>query len=198
MAARGGGDGSSDVALRLPGLLVHFDGADICALLARERSGYGSIDEHGAPYLPHRKWRLHDQTLTTDVVCCGRMAPRLSQIEPDESPPYQLLAAGKDPCLVVYAAPWQPSAFHLGTLAAKAGDLQLLQDLRRRGHPWNTEVQQCGAWAGHLHVLRWARENGCPWCWEVCEVAARRGGHTEIVDWVLASHDNDSASEGGG
>jgi hypothetical protein len=104
--------------------------------------------------------------------------------------------------LADYSLPRRPASpppdYNPCALAAKAGDLQLLQDLRRRGHPWNTEVQQCGAWAGHLHVLRWARENGCPWCWEVCEVAARRGGHTEIVDWVLASHDNDSASEGGG
>ena len=40
--------------------------------------------------------------------------------------------------------------------AAKAGNMKLLKSLRREGHPWNTEVQRCGAWAGHLHVLRYA------------------------------------------
>jgi hypothetical protein len=101
-----------------------------------------------------------------------------------------------------YSLPRRPASpppdYNPCALAAKAGDLHLLQNLRHRGHPWNTEVQQCGAWAGHLHVLRWARENGCPWSWEVCEVAARRAGHTEIVDWVLASRENDSASREGG
>ena len=75
--------------------------------------------------------------------------------------------------------------------AAKAGDLELLQKLRREGHPWNTEVQQCGAWAGHLHVLQYALAQGCPWSWDVCEAAARHGGHTEVVDWAVRMRDAD-------
>ena len=76
--------------------------------------------------------------------------------------------------------------------AAKAGDLELLKELRREGHPWNTEVQQCGAWAGHLHVLRYALANGCePWSWEVCETAARNGGHAQVVEWTVAKGEID-------
>ena len=112
--------------------------------------------------------------------------------------------------------PSPPPDYNPCALAAKAGDLHLLQELRRRGHAWNTEMLQvsrssyshsharthslthslthcmcvrriqCAAWAGHLHVLRWAWENGCPWSWEVCEVAASRGCRPEIVDWVRA------------
>ena len=69
--------------------------------------------------------------------------------------------------------------------------MALLQKLRREGHPWNTEVQQCGAWAGHLHVLQYALAQGCPWSWDVCEAAARHGGHTEVVDWAVRMRDAD-------
>ena len=121
VAQHSGSDGSSDIALLLHGLVVHIEGADICELLARERSDYGAIDEEQGPtYLPHRKWKLHDQALTADVVCCGRMPPGLSEIVPHEAPPYQILAAGKGPCLAVYAAHGQPSIFPgFGTLASK-------------------------------------------------------------------------------
>ena len=69
--------------------------------------------------------------------------------------------------------------------------MELLQKLRREGHPWNTEVQQCGAWAGHLHVLQYALAQGCPWSWDVCEAAARHGGHTEVVDWAVRMREAD-------
>jgi hypothetical protein len=89
-----------------------------------------------------------------------------------------------------YALPRQAVArpdYNPCAQAAKAGDLELLQMLRREGCPWNTEVQQCGAWAGHLHVLRYmyALANGCePWSWDICEAAARHGGHAHVVEWA--------------
>ena len=56
-----------------------------------------------------------------------------------------------------------PPDYNPCALAARAGDLALLQALREAGHPWNTEVQRCGAWAGHLELLQWALAHGCPW-----------------------------------
>jgi hypothetical protein len=144
VAQHSGSDGSSDIALRLPGLLVQIEGADICELLARERADYGVIEEQGPPYLPHRKWKLHDQTLTTDVVCCGRMPARLSEIVPHEAPPYQLLAAGKDPCLAVYAAHGHPSVFPgLGTLAAKG--VAAVASLAKSFWSWDPEPEDAPA-----------------------------------------------------
>lgn len=139
-----GSDGSSDISLRFPRKLVHIDGADVCALLARQQSDYGTIKEQGPAYLPHRKWDLRDQTLTTDVVCCGRMPARLAEILPAHAPPYQLLAAGKDPCLAVYAGHGQPSIFPgLGTLAAKG--VAAVANLAKSFWSWDPEPEATGS-----------------------------------------------------
>ena len=139
-----GSDGSSDISLRFPRKLVHIDGADVCALLARQQSDYGTIKEQGPAYLPHRKWDLRDQTLTTDVVCCGRMPARLAEILPAHAPPYQLLAAGKDPCLAVYAGHGQPSIFPgLGSLAAKG--VAAVANLAKSFWSWDPEPEATGS-----------------------------------------------------
>lgn len=139
-----GSDGSSDLSLRLPQKLVHIDGADLCELLARQQSDYGTIEEQGPPYLPHRKWNLRDQTLTTDVVCCGRMPAQLTEIVPEQVPPYQLLAAGKDPCLTVYAGHGNPSIFPgFGTLAAKG--VAAVANLAKSFWSWDPEPDAAGS-----------------------------------------------------
>jgi len=71
--------------------------------------------------------------------------------------------------------------------AAKKGNLLLLQELRRDGHPWNTELCQAAAWAGHKEVLEWALLNGCPWSWSVVVDAARLGDREDVVQWALHS-----------
>ena len=71
-------------------------------------------------------------------------------------------------------------------LAAKAGDLTRLCELRAAGLPWNEETAQAAAWAGHLSVLKYAHDHGCPWSWPVVCQAAQLGGRVEIVRWAQA------------
>ena len=68
-------------------------------------------------------------------------------------------------------------------LAAKHGDLALLQWLRRNHCPWNAKTCYAAASGGHLHVLQWARQEGCPWDETVCMYAAA-GGHLDILQWA--------------
>jgi hypothetical protein len=72
--------------------------------------------------------------------------------------------------------------------AVRAGDLTLLQELRRQGQPWNEECCYQAAWGGHLTVLQWAREKGCPWDRAAVIGAATRGKHPKLLEWAHAQH----------
>ena len=71
---------------------------------------------------------------------------------------------------------------HVLGMAARGGNLELVQWLRGEGCPWDHGT--CW-WAvaydqGHVEVLRWARENGCPW------IAATR----DLAEWKLGYTDD--------
>ena len=69
------------------------------------------------------------------------------------------------------------------SMAAKQGDLEMLQWLHRNGCPWNEETCMCAAEKGHLEILQWARMNGCPWNERTCSLAARNG-HLGVLQWA--------------
>ena len=50
----------------------------------------------------------------------------------------------------------------LCTLAAEAGQHEILKWLRENDFPWDLETCRYAAAGGHLEVLQWARANGCP------------------------------------
>lgn len=116
--------------------------------------------------------------------------PRMRRVElPFEGRASCLFMAAND-----YARPRQrPSRpnFTPCALAAKRGDLQLLERLRRDGHPWSEEVAQAAAWAGHVEVLRWAHAHGCPWSWPVVVQAATVGNQAQVLEWAQACSGTD-------
>ena len=83
------------------------------------------------------------------------------------------------------ALAWLPTDYEPCAVAAKKGDLALLERLLATGNPWNSEVCQAAAWAGHHAVLRWARANDCPWSWRVVAAAAALGDNAAILRWAL-------------
>jgi hypothetical protein len=68
------------------------------------------------------------------------------------------------------------------TLAARAGQLTVLQWARQQKYFWN-ELTCMQAAIGHLEVLQWARKQGCPWDEITCAVAAY-GGYLEVLKWA--------------
>jgi len=98
---------------------------------------------------------------------------------------------GRNTVLFMSASDWlRPRAralkpdYNPCALAAKAGDLALLQERRRDGHPWNEEVCRAAAWTGQLHVLEWALLNGCPWSWTDLIEAATKGNRDSVLQWA--------------
>ena len=49
------------------------------------------------------------------------------------------------------------------SLAAKGGQLEVLQWARANGCPWDEETCAFATIGGHLEVLQWLHANGCPW-----------------------------------
>ncbi len=68
-------------------------------------------------------------------------------------------------------------------IAAKYGQLDVLQWLRENGCPWNAVTCSAAAEGGHLSCLQWRRENGCPWNFFTCSAAAS-GGHLSCLRWA--------------
>ena len=69
------------------------------------------------------------------------------------------------------------------SMAAKHGDLQMLQWARMNGCPWDSSTCSSAAENGHLEVLQWARMNGCPWDKYTCAFAANNG-HLGVLQWA--------------
>jgi hypothetical protein len=90
---------------------------------------------------------------------------------------------------VVNEARWrnQPR-WHLNTctIAARKGDLEMLQWARKRGAPWHTEVSYEAAKGGHLELLMWAIDNGAVWHPKSCAIAAEKG-HLEVLRWARSN-----------
>ena len=75
-----------------------------------------------------------------------------------------------------------PLNAYICRLAAKGGDLTVLQWIRSQGCRWVSSTCTYAAWGGHLHVLQWARSHGCPWDGWTCSHAAL-GGHLHVLQW---------------
>ncbi len=97
-------------------------------------------------------------------------------------------------------------------IAARSGNVALLQWLCEKGCPWHAGACPGAAYGGHLEVLQWAhangfplqgsslagasggnlallqwvRANGCPWDEETCSYAAE-GGHLAVLQWARAN-----------
>jgi hypothetical protein len=72
---------------------------------------------------------------------------------------------------------------HACAVAARNGNLRMLQCLRANGCPWNGLTCYEAARNGHLEVLKWARDNGCPWYKGICRAAAG-SGNLEVLKFV--------------
>ena len=68
-------------------------------------------------------------------------------------------------------------------VAARSGNLRLVQWLRDEGCPWDTFA--CAHASRHLEVLRWLRANGCPWDAQTCDSAVDRG--RPVLSWARAN-----------
>lgn len=90
---------------------------------------------------------------------------------------------------VVNEARWrvQPK-WHLNTcaIAARKGDLPMLQWARGRGAPWTNDVSYEAANGGHLEVLMWAIDHGAGWHPKACLIAAEKG-HLEVLKWARSN-----------
>lgn len=56
--------------------------------------------------------------------------------------------------------------------ASKRGRLDMLRELKRRGHSWNETISEMAAANGNLLLLKWLRQNDCPWDEQLVNAAA--------------------------
>jgi hypothetical protein len=71
--------------------------------------------------------------------------------------------------------------------ACAHGRLEVLQWLRERGCPWESDTAELAAERGHLHILKWARENGCTWERDQIFQRALEWERYEVTDWIMSS-----------
>nr|WIL04759.1 ankyrin repeat-containing protein [Cedratvirus duvanny] len=72
------------------------------------------------------------------------------------------------------------------TIAAKNGQLKVLQWARANGYSWNEDTCVYAAKEGHLEILQWLRANGCPWDEYTCAYTAENG-HLKVLQWARAN-----------
>jgi hypothetical protein len=70
-------------------------------------------------------------------------------------------------------------------MAAIKGRLGMCQYLHANGCAWDTEAPKWAAVCGHLDTLRWLYENGCPWDAAAVCIQAAKGGHIEVMQYLL-------------
>jgi hypothetical protein len=93
---------------------------------------------------------------------------------------------------VTFQCPWGTlvaatfTHYETCSIAARNGDLKMLQIARAYGCLWFEDVCKEAAQNGHLDILQWAHENGCPWNAGVCCVAAKNC-RFDILQWA---HEN--------
>ncbi|PNH02176.1 hypothetical protein TSOC_011868 [Tetrabaena socialis] len=79
-----------------------------------------------------------------------------------------------------------PLAAEVFEAAAGAGQLEVCRWLRQRGCPLGDTTWQAAAGGGHRAVCEWLHNEGGPpadaWA---ASAAAARGGHVELMDWIL-------------
>ncbi|KAJ8608423.1 hypothetical protein CTAYLR_010326 [Chrysophaeum taylorii] len=71
-------------------------------------------------------------------------------------------------------------------VAARAGQLEVLQWARDNDCRWDARTCSEAARGGHFEVLEWARASGCPWDERTCSAAARNG-HLTLLKWARAN-----------
>ena len=83
---------------------------------------------------------------------------------------------------------------HTAALAAREGRLQVLQWLRSQDPPcpWDEMTCAYAAEKGHVDVLQWLRDQGCPWDEHKCELLARAGQHTGVLQWIRRQTNDDA------
>ena len=64
-------------------------------------------------------------------------------------------------------------------MAARGGNLELVQWLRGAGCPWDRWTCSLAVYGGRVEVLRWVRENGAPWLAGTRDWAAVELGYTD-------------------
>ena len=69
-------------------------------------------------------------------------------------------------------------------IAAKAGDLEVLQQLHELRCPWDVTCCTEAAAQGHLHCLTYAHEQGAPWDAGTCAAAAKNK-HIECLTYLI-------------
>ncbi|ELR11103.1 uncharacterized protein ACA1_351310 [Acanthamoeba castellanii str. Neff] len=79
----------------------------------------------------------------------------------------------------------QPWDAQASCAAAARGDLGLLEAYAENG-PWDEEICLAATRGGHLEVVQWLRAKGCPWSPHTCTHAALKG-HLEVVKWARAN-----------
>ena len=67
---------------------------------------------------------------------------------------------------------------------AAGGHIEVVQDLRAQGHPWDAKTLGTAATAGHLALVQYLVEHECPWPMDIVAAAATSDSH-EVVRYVL-------------
>jgi hypothetical protein len=70
------------------------------------------------------------------------------------------------------------------SLAAKKGDLEMVQYLYDRNHTLDERFCSSAARGGHLKVLQYLREKNCPWNEDVC-IYAIDNYHPKVLEWAI-------------
>ena len=88
--------------------------------------------------------------------------------------------------LLVHHCPFDGSSM---SMAAGQGHLSVVKWLWDRGCPVNNNVCSEAACGGHIDILEWARlpAQDLPWDVVACANAAAKGGHFELLQYVIAN-----------
>jgi len=105
---------------------------------------------------------------------------------------WDLTLAAKTGDLKVLQTTWEagwPDGLRTGELsewAAEGGQLAVLQWLHKVGFPWSAETCGIAAYFGHLEVLQWLRAHGC--IWNIFTSAnAASSGRLDVLQWLRAN-----------
>ena len=69
--------------------------------------------------------------------------------------------------------------------AARSGNVEMMTWFLEQGCPLDGMLCTGAAEYGRLEVLMWLREHGCPADLDECTDRATRGGHNEVVAWLV-------------
>jgi hypothetical protein len=67
--------------------------------------------------------------------------------------------------------------------ASCGGHLEVVQWLRAKGCPWDSQTCAKAAQHGYLEVIKWSRANGSPWGANTIRLARRRI-HLSVLRWA--------------